>query len=417
MNVVELFSGIGSQYRALENVSQKYSFPLRVINTCEWDIHAIIAYDVIHNGIGILPEVETMDESSVRERLHGLKMSTDGKTPLSYRSIKGMNPTLAKTLLSAILRTKNLVDIRGVHGEDFSGNIDLMTYSFPCQDLSNVGALHGYVHGIDRQANTRSGLLWEVGRILQEREDRKQSLPKYLVLENVLALNSSRHRKNFEEWQGILKRFGYTNHFYEMYAPDFGIPQNRNRLIMLSVFNFHDQTRDEELDKIMNEWDFSKNVYFGKKKSDLSRFLKTDYSRAALLAEALECQPNDTASRKKIWEENLKIIDENQRKSEMVATLTTKQDRHPNSGNLFFAPQNGRSSYRFLTPRECFSLMGFRENDYLRLAQCGLQGNGNRPFFSRDKMYRLTGNSIVINVLEPIFEMVAIIDKLYPSKE
>ena len=61
----------------------------------------------------------------------------------------------------------------------------------------------------------------------------------------------------------------------------------------------------------------------------------------------------------------LKIIDENGNIADHSATITTKQDRHPNSGNLYFDyPKNKLSKYRFLTPRECFLLMGFDENDY-----------------------------------------------------
>ena len=88
----------------------------------------------------------------------------------------------------------------------------------------------------------------------------------------------------------------------------------------------------------------------------------------------------------------------------IVQTITTKQDRHPNSGNIYFNPNNTKSKYRFLTPRECFVLMGFDEKDYEKIINNNFNSRKNSLFFSRDKMYKLAGNSIVVNMLEAIFE-------------
>lgn len=412
MKVVELFSGIGSQIRALNNVAVRYGFEVDVVNTCEWDIHAIVAYDLIHNGGTISEDVRLMERDKLISELLPMNLSVDGKTPINCRTITGMKEDMLKALFMAIRRTKNLINISDVHDSDFSDDFDLLTYSFPCQDLSNVGALHGYTKGIDRDANTRSGLLWEVERILLERNADNRQLPKYLLLENVTALLSDRHRKNFEEWQRSLDGLGYVNHVFEMYAPLFGIPQNRKRLLMLSVLVGEDAGRRQDMKCTLEHYAFdNKTLHFGHRNAQLYDFLMLDYTNQSLLDEALISQPNDTESRKRIWNENLKIVDEGGHLAEKVATLTTKQDRHPNSGNIHFQRNNGRSSYRFLTPRECFKLMGFIEPDYEIIGNSNLHLNSKTRFFSRDKMYRLTGNSIVVNVLEGVFEIVAILER------
>lgn len=146
--------------------------------------------------------------------------------------------------------------------------------------------------------------------------------------------------------------------------------------------------------------------------------LKLDYSNSKYFNEAKLSQPNPTPSRNTIWDNNLKIIDENGNIADHSATITTKQDRHPNSGNLYFDyPKNKLSKYRFLTPRECFLLMGFDENDYEKIIKNNLASRKGSLFFSRDKMYKLAGNSIVVNVLEQIFDTIVSLDELFFSNK
>lgn len=146
--------------------------------------------------------------------------------------------------------------------------------------------------------------------------------------------------------------------------------------------------------------------------------LKLDYSNSKYFNEAKLSQPNPTPSRNTIWNNNLKIIDENGNMTDHSATITTKQDRHPNSGNLYFDyPKNKLSKYRFLTPRECFLLMGFDENDYEKIIKNNLASRKGSLFFSRDKMYKLAGNSIVVNVLEQIFDTIVSLDELFFSNK
>ena len=191
-----------------------------------------------------------------------------------------------------------------------------------------------------------------------------------------------------------------------MYAPDFGIPQNRKRLLMLSVYVGDDENAEQIVKKYfeehnLNDPNYVKTLNIHLKK--LSKFLKLDYTNQMYLEEALLSQPNDTNSRKTIWEKNSKILLEDGTMKNIVQTITTKQDRHPNSGNIYFNPNNDKSKYRFLTPRECFVLMGFDEKDYENLSNNNFNSRRNSLFFSRDKMYKLAGNSIVVNMLEAIF--------------
>lgn len=235
----------------------------------------------------------------------------------------------------------------------------------PCQDLSNVGGFHRIQRGIDRDANSRSGLLWEVERVLKERKALSMDMPKFLILENVTSLLAKRHRHNFEDWKEQLRKLGYYNKVYKLNSLNLGVPQHRQRLLMLSIFTNNNSELENKIENYLNKNDLEQVRI---KIAPLSSILKLDYSNSKYFNEAKLSQPNPTPSRNTIWDNNLKIIDENGNMADHSATITTKQDCHPNSGNLYFDyPKNKLSKYRFLTPRECFLLMGFDENDYEKI--------------------------------------------------
>lgn len=406
-NIVELFSGIGSQAKAFERLSARKGVEFQVLNTCEWDVHAIVAYDYIHNGPGIHKNAAKLTRDQLLDKLSSLSLSNDGKVAMNPSTLKAYSTDVLRIIYSSILKTNNLISVEDVKGRDLPNDTTLLTYSFPCQDLSNVGALHGYNKGIDRDAHNRSGLLWEVERMLVERKNKNLKLPEFLLLENVTALEAKRHKSNFDEWKARLEEMGYYNHINRLYAPDFGIPQNRKRLLMLSVYVGDDKSKREAVQTYFKNHDLNDPNYIKTlsiKKHKLSSILKIDYSNKQLLKEALESQPKATKSRKTIWDKNSQILLEDGTMKEIVQTITTKQDRHPNSGNLYFNPKNNGSRYRFLTPRECFMLMGFDEKDYERLIANNFESRKNALFFSRDRLYKLAGNSIVVNMLEAIFE-------------
>ena len=111
-----------------------------------------------------------------------------------------------------------------------------MTYSFPCTDLSVAGKMQGMSKADWENGNsTRSGLLWEVERILKE--CKKEELPDVLLMENVPQVHCEQNLADFENWQNFLRSKGYYNFYQDLNAKNFGIPQNRERCFMVSILS------------------------------------------------------------------------------------------------------------------------------------------------------------------------------------
>lgn len=104
-------------------------------------------------------------------------------------------------------------------------DFDLFTYSSPCQDFSQAGLQRGGVKG----SGTRSSLLWECERAIIAKK------PKYLLMENVAALVSQKFIKTFQQWMSLLDSYGYRNYAQVLNAKDYGVPQNRERIFLVSV--------------------------------------------------------------------------------------------------------------------------------------------------------------------------------------
>lgn len=102
---------------------------------------------------------------------------------------------------------------------------DLFTYSFPCQDISVAGKQGS----LEKGSGTRSSLLWECQRIIRFKR------PKYLLLENVKNLVGKKHKEHFDEWLKVLEGFGYKNTWKVLNAKDYGVPQNRERVFVVSI--------------------------------------------------------------------------------------------------------------------------------------------------------------------------------------
>lgn len=417
--IVELFSGIGSQVRALKNIG----IHTNVQATCEWDMHAFIAYDAMHESYNNLPEVAKMTKEQVLEQLKDYTLSNNGKEPMAYSTLRSYSEEVLKRMLSAIKRTHNLVDISKVKGELMPGDTDILTYSFPCQDLSNVGAFHGYNKGIDKESGSRSSLLWQVGRILEEMKHADKRLPRYLFMENVPTLLSERHKSNFEQWINQLNELGYVSKYVPVNAKNYGIPQNRPRLLMISVLVNENENLKDEIEKLFDSWgdnesiivdQYKKSPYY--KQITIEELLRrSDDHNSTLWQEALECTPNDTISRQKIWNENPKIVDEygNITSEHFIRTITTKQDRHPNSGNIYFeSGVEKKGNFRYLTPRECLLFMGFTDNDYDKLQANNPDQRKKSKLFPRDKIIRMAGNSIPVKMLEGFFYQLYIIEPI-----
>lgn len=415
-NLVEFFSGIGSQARALENLNVN----INTLGTCEWDIHAFVAYDAIHNSPDIDKEISEMDKSTLLDILKDYTLSNNGKEAMKYSMLKTYSVEALRYIYSGIKKSNNYVDISSLSGDSMENNIDILTYSFPCQDLSNVGAFHGYNKGIDKDSGSRSSLLWQVGRILSEMKKGGKNLPRFLLMENVPTLLSKRHFDNFRTWIDELESLGYYSKYYQLNALDFGLPQNRPRLLMLSVYYGNDTKLLEKLRLFFEDKDeaaviesYKKSGFYNPQR--VRNLLRTNYNIKKIYEEALECTPNDTPSRRKIWDENPQITRSDgsfNPNITYVRTITTKQDRNPNSGNLYFDTNiEGKSKFRYLTPRECLLFMGFKDEDFSNIKKRNIEMHRGDYFFPRDKIIRMAGNSIPVKLLEGLFWLMIQTDK------
>ncbi len=174
IRVFEAFAGYGSQAMALKRLQS--DFPGKVefefVGVSEIDDYAITAYNAVH-----------------------------GDTP-NYGDI-------------------SKIDWYNV--PDF----DLLTYSFPCQDISSAGKQRG----LSENSGSRSSLLWECKRAIAVKR------PKYLLMENVKALVQKKFMPEFQRWIDTLAEYGYTSFWQVLNAKDFGVPQNRERVFMVSILN------------------------------------------------------------------------------------------------------------------------------------------------------------------------------------
>ena len=181
IRLIELFSGVGTQALALRDLA-------------------------IANGL---------NPDDVFEHYKSIEFD---KYPVkSYNAIHGTN--------------FEPMDITQIKGEDLGINdkdkfVYILTYSFPCQDLSVAGK----GAGMDKGSGTRSGLLWEVERLLNE----TKNLPDYLIMENVTQVHGKKNLDNFNKWILFLESKGYHNYWQDLEASQYGIPQHRNRTFMVS---------------------------------------------------------------------------------------------------------------------------------------------------------------------------------------
>lgn len=123
---------------------------------------------------------------------------------------------------------RNLGDVSKIDWEQYPQfkDCDLLTYSWPCTDVSAAGLQKGFEKG----SGTRSGLLWECEKAI------KHLRPKYLLMENVKALVSKKFMPMFQEWINLVDdEYHYKSYWQVLNATGFGIPQNRERVFMLSV--------------------------------------------------------------------------------------------------------------------------------------------------------------------------------------
>ena len=377
LRVFEAFAGIGAQATALKRMNIDYE----IVGISDWFIDAIECYAAIHcrDKKVTIPK----DIAEVDEYLAQFTFSADSVKPYD---LKRLTEDQRRDLYRANKKANNYGSITELKGCNMP-ETDLLVYSFPCQDLSTGGLGKGMSKG----SGTRSGLLWEIERILNELNELGR-LPEYLLLENVKTIKASSNINDLNQWLSFLESIGYQNdECMILNALDFGIPQDRERAFIISHLGARLNLGDE----------------ISKKKKprsfEINKFILTDYdSDPALRAEADVAQLNKTPSRDIMWEIN--GIDPITRDT-TVRTITCNMDRTHTAALFRYEGIKG-DTYRRLTLREAFLLMGFSTEEYLHAASLG---------FSYRKLNKLIGNSIVVNVLVAIFE--AMFDEKYKKDD
>lgn len=386
IRLVEDFAGIGSQAKALKNIGANFEH----YRAIDFDKYALKSYNAIH-GTNFAP----LDITKITAKDLGI-VETD-----KYDYI--------------------------------------MTYSFPCQDLS----LAGKGAGMKKGSGTRSGLLWEVERLLKECKE----LPQILLMENVPQVIGKKNLKDFREWELFLEKLGYSNYFKLLNAKNYGIPQNRNRCFMISIlgdyyYEFPKPTplklklKDFLEDEVDEKYYLSNKMTekltlnlekVGKREIDIIGH-KGNYSPSGhnasrivdqngLAPTVMENHGTVTAivEEKTLLKTQLanKLIEENKVKPFDVIRHNYSQSRIENErsivecnnvsptldtrsdclGVVVNNTRNVNLRIRKLTPKECFRLMGFSDEDFDKASKV----NSNR------QLYKQAGNSIVVQVLEAIF--------------
>lgn len=231
IRLIELFAGYGSQRFALKYLG----INAESYRICEWAVKSIQAYKDAH-----FPDDNTdysADHSIefVINRLFKWGISSNYNEPMTKDQIKRMGEQKCRQVYNNIKATHNLVNIQQAKASDFN-IVDkddftyILTYSFPCQDLSKAGL----GKGMEKGSGTRSGMLWEVERILEECLE-GWALPQVLLMENVPDVIGTSNIKHFASWLAKLESFGYHCYWKVLNGRDYGIPQNRERCFMISI--------------------------------------------------------------------------------------------------------------------------------------------------------------------------------------
>lgn len=278
---------------------------------------------------------------------------------------------------------RNYGDITQIERLDYA---DLWTYSFPCQDLSFAGKQRGI------SEETRSGLLLHVERLLTE-SVLYGTQPKYLLLENVKGLVSKKFMPDFQRWLDKLEQLGYNNYWQILNAKDYGIPQNRERVFVVSIrkdvdtkgYKFPSPVPLEKRLKDMLEPCVDEKYYLSADKVEKL----TSQIKEKEVSNTIRCG-GGSLDGKHTWDIIATPVNlDKDGNARAICNNYSKQgvDNIPMLSNGY--------CIRKLTPRECWRLMGFTDIEF----ECAkLSGVSN------SQLYKQAGNSIVVNVLVGIFK-------------
>lgn len=423
VRLIELFAGIGSQHQALKNLGVKIDNSTIV----EWQVNSIQAYNDIHVR-KYDDHTQNMSKEDVANALAQYGVSIDYNQPAKLDTLLRKSDEWLRNVYNNVINTNNKVNIMSVKGSDLNvvdtDTYDyIMTYSFPCQDLSKAGKGKGM-----SDTTTRSGLLWEVERILSECDE----LPQVLLMENVPDVIGTRYISDFRKWEERLRELGYSNHIEVLNSKDYGIPQNRQRAFMVSIlgdflYEFPQPTALTLRLKDMLEKEVDEKFYLSDDITSKMVNFKSEDRRLVEMLEKIDYETNepqvldlynrsvhDTSRTLTMPNHNAQaiVVPEDTTQGYALAHegdgvyinrpeqnvyddkgITRALKASEGSGNIPKVVKNNLR-IRKLTPRECYRLMGFSDEAF-DLAQ---------PNQSNSSLYHQAGDSIVVNVLMSIFK-------------
>lgn len=237
IRVIELFSGYNSQSMALKRLGANFE----MYKQSEWQVVSNnLSYHIFHED-DKTDYSKDLNNEQVMNELVKMGISINDENPVSLDDVKRKGIEWCRKTYNKYRACNNLGSITNFHGKDLE-IVDkdkysyILFYSFCCQDLS----LAGKQKGMSRDSGTRSGLLWEVERLLKECKEYNGNLPDVLILENVTQLHSDKNMPDFQEWINFLNKLGYSSFYQDINAKDMGIPQNRDRTFMVSILGQYD---------------------------------------------------------------------------------------------------------------------------------------------------------------------------------
>lgn len=355
LRVFEAFAGYGSQRMALRNIGVDFE----VVGISEIEGDVLQSYAAIHSDF--LEKRKDIDKYVPEDKEEMISYLEGINVPLDYKTFENRARKLKidklKDMYLANKLIRNYGDIKLIDPKKLP-DFDLFTYSFPCQDIS----VAGYQHGLNEDSGTRSSLLWECCKIIEAKK------PKYLMMENVKNLVGCNHKKNFLKFLDYLESLGYKNTWGILNARDYGIPQNRERVFCISELNGVD------------DFVFPEKVPLRFKLYDA---LEKDVDDRYYLN-------NGQVMDRPIEQEVSYCLDSNYWKGVTLKSFLEKHRRQIVTDRL---NADGKYMVRRLTPRETWRLMGVSDEDFDKVCQIN----------SQTSLYKQSGNSIVVPVLEAIF--------------
>ena len=463
LSVIELCSGIGAQMKGIDNT---HLFNANMIATADLDKEVVVSYAAIHCGL-TNEMIENYEDYPSKEEM--VKQLTDKRlgydfkkdVPYDWEKLsrkKDKKKGIEKYWLADHI-SHNLGDMMQIESLPYS---DLLTYSTPCTDMSIAGKQEGLkwtCHDCGCEYNpseldvdtrytcpncgshniksTRSGLLYEVERLLVKAKE-NNTLPKYLLMENVDALVSKKFIDSFNDWLIRLDNLGYNSYYQTINAKNTGIPQNRNRIFCISIrkdidtksFDFPQpfdtgirlkdllETDNSVLEKYflsdevqkrlqITDPKFEKNVVGTTIGQNCTRLGNRDlvYQQDSVMGTLVA---TDYKQPKQILADSNKPIHIADLCSEKFQRMH-KQSRRVYSedgiapamhtcGGGNTEPKVERDNLRVvrkLTPKECHRLMGFDDIDYENCKAVGM---------SDTQGYKQSGNSIVTTCISLLIE-------------